>query len=97
VVRCPTGFRQPFGDEWLRFNGIGENVTWGMYNNERPAEEQKEELFRTLRWAVAAGMTATFHWHNDASLHHLLDVRLGCSDPDRRGAPGDRARGRPAS
>jgi hypothetical protein len=24
-----------FGDDWLRFNGIGENVTWGMYNNER--------------------------------------------------------------
>ena len=25
-----------FGDDWLRFNGIGENVTWGMYNNETP-------------------------------------------------------------
>ena len=23
-----------FGDDWLRFNGIGENVTWGMYNND---------------------------------------------------------------
>ena len=38
-----------FGDDWLRVNGIGENVTWGMYNNERPTEADKEELFRTLR------------------------------------------------
>src|SRR5215471_14030832 len=25
-----------FGDDWLRFNGIGENVAWGMYNNDDP-------------------------------------------------------------
>ena len=24
------------GDDWLRFNGIGENVTWGHYNNDTP-------------------------------------------------------------
>ena len=63
-----------FGDDWLRFNGIGENVTWGMYNNERPTEADKEELFRTLRWAVSRKMTATFHWHNNRSVHHLLEV-----------------------
>jgi len=27
-----------------------------------------------LRWAVSRGMTATFHWHNDRPVHHLLDV-----------------------
>jgi predicted amidohydrolase YtcJ len=63
-----------FGDDWLRFNGIGENVTWGMYNNETPTEAQKAQLFETLRWAVSRGMTATFHWHNDNSVPHLLDV-----------------------
>jgi predicted amidohydrolase YtcJ len=42
-----------FGDDWLRFNGIGENVTWGMYNNEAPTEAQKEELYRVLRWAAS--------------------------------------------
>ena len=31
-----------FGDDWLRFNGIGENVTWGIYNNERPTQADKE-------------------------------------------------------
>jgi predicted amidohydrolase YtcJ len=63
-----------FGDEWLRFNGIGENVTWGLYANDDPSEAQKAQLYDVLRWAVSRGMTATFHWHNDRPLHHLLDV-----------------------
>ncbi len=63
-----------FGDDWLRFNGIGENVVWGMYNNEKPAEEDRERLTRVLRWAAPRGLTATFHWHNDRSVHHLLEV-----------------------
>ena len=63
-----------FGDDWLRFNGIGENVTWGMYNNDAPTDAQKEQLLQALRWAVSRGMTATFHWHNNRSVHHLLDV-----------------------
>jgi predicted amidohydrolase YtcJ len=29
-----------FGDGWLRFNGIGENVTWGLYNNDDPSAAQ---------------------------------------------------------
>ena len=75
-----------FGDDWLRFNGIGENVTWGMYNNETPSEAQKEQLFQTLRWAVSRGMTATFHWRNDRSVHHLLDVleRVNAETPIAR-------------
>jgi predicted amidohydrolase YtcJ len=62
------------GDEWLRFNGVGENVTWGMYNNDTPTEAQKDALVAVLRWAVSRGLTATFHWHNDRAVHHLLDV-----------------------
>jgi predicted amidohydrolase YtcJ len=63
-----------FGDDWLRFNGIGENVTWGMYNNETPSETQKEQLYETLKWAAGQGLSATFHWQNERSVHHLLDV-----------------------
>jgi len=63
-----------FGDDWLRFNGIGENVAWGMYNNETPTDADKEHLYQTLRWAVTRGLTATFHWRNNGSVHHLLDV-----------------------
>jgi predicted amidohydrolase YtcJ len=63
-----------FGDDWLRFNGIGENVIWGLYNNDNPSDAQKAQLYEVLRWAVSSGMTATFHWHNDRAVHHLLDV-----------------------
>jgi predicted amidohydrolase YtcJ len=62
------------GDDMLRFNGIGECVTWGMYNNDTPSEEQKDEFFRVARWAAQEGMTVTVHWLNDRSVHHLLDV-----------------------
>ncbi|MFN0305149.1 MAG: amidohydrolase [Burkholderiales bacterium] len=62
------------GDDWLRFNGIGENVTWDMYNNDAPTDAQKEHLLRVLRWAAPRGLGATFHWHNDRSVHHLIDV-----------------------
>jgi predicted amidohydrolase YtcJ len=63
-----------FGDEWLRFNGIGENVTWGLYNNDAPTDEQKERHYEVLSWAAKRGLGATFHWHNDRAVHHLLDV-----------------------
>jgi predicted amidohydrolase YtcJ len=62
------------GDDWLRFNGIGECVTWGMYNNDAPSEADKEAFYRVARWAADQGMTLTVHWNNDRSIHHLLDV-----------------------
>ena len=62
------------GDDWLRFNGIGENVTWGFYNNDHPGDADKHQLYEVLRWAVSRDMTATFHWNNDRPLPHLLDV-----------------------
>ena len=75
-----------FGDDWLRFNGIGENVTWGMYNNDSPSEAQREQLIQALRWAAGRGLTATFHWHNNRSVHHLLDVleRVNAETPVAR-------------
>ena len=63
-----------FGDGWLRFNGIGENVAWGMYDNDAPSPVQKDELAEVLRWAASRGLAATFHWTDDRSVHHLLEV-----------------------
>jgi predicted amidohydrolase YtcJ len=63
-----------FGDDWLRFNGIGENVTWGLYNNDAPTEAQKQQYYELARWAALRGMTLTQHWNNNKSVHHLLDV-----------------------
>src|SRR3954451_15260584 len=62
------------GDGMLRFNGIGERVTWGMYNNDTPSEAQKDEFYRVARWAAERGLALTAHWNNDRSMHHLLDV-----------------------
>jgi predicted amidohydrolase YtcJ len=62
------------GDDLLRFNGIGECVTWGMYNNENPTDADKEEFYRVALWAATQGMTLTVHWNNDRSVHHLLGV-----------------------
>jgi predicted amidohydrolase YtcJ len=62
------------GDDWLRFNGIGECVTWGMYNNDAPGEADKEAFYRVARWAADQGLSLTVHWNNDRSVHHLLDV-----------------------
>src|SRR6185295_9615480 len=62
------------GDGMLRFNGIGERVTWGLYNNDSPTQAQKEDFYAVARWAAERGMTLTAHWNNDRSVHHLLDV-----------------------
>jgi predicted amidohydrolase YtcJ len=63
-----------FGDDMLRFNGIGERVTFSLYNNDKPTEADKERFYQAARWAAERGMTVTQHWHSDASIHHLLDV-----------------------
>ena len=63
-----------FGDGMLRFNGIGERVTFGMYNNDEPSAEQKDQFHAAAKWAAERGMSLTQHWNNDASVHHLLDA-----------------------
>jgi predicted amidohydrolase YtcJ len=63
-----------FGDDLLRFNGIGERVTFGMYNNDQPTAADKEQFYQVARWAAERGMSLTQHWHSDASMHHLLEV-----------------------
>jgi len=63
-----------FGDALLRFNGIGERVTFGMYNNDAPTDEQKQQFYTAVKWAAERGLTVTQHWNNDASVHHLLEV-----------------------
>ena len=62
------------GDDWLRFNGIGERVTWGMNNNSNPTQAQKDAYYRIGLWAAKRGMTLTMHWNEDRSVHHLLEV-----------------------
>jgi predicted amidohydrolase YtcJ len=62
------------GDDRLRFNGIGECITWGMYNNESPSDADKDAFYRVARWAATQGLTLTVHWNNERSVHHLLEM-----------------------
>jgi len=63
-----------FGDDMLRFNGIGERVTVAMYNNNRPDAAVKERFLEVLRWAAAQRMAVTVHWQENASVHELLGL-----------------------
>jgi predicted amidohydrolase YtcJ len=65
---------QGFGDDMLRFNGIGESITWGMYNNDSPSDAQKMEFEQAAKWAAERGMSLTVHWSNDKSVSHLLEI-----------------------
>ena len=63
-----------FGDKWLRFNGIGENVAWGVYNVDNPSEAAREQFYQICKWAAQQGMSLNIHWHHDASVGVVLDT-----------------------
>ena len=62
------------GDDMLRFIGIGEAVTIGMYNNDKPTEKDKEEFYRAAKWAAEKRMSLQIHWENDSSVGEALSV-----------------------
>ena len=70
VPLLPMGF----GDEMLRFNGIGERVTAAMNNNDNPSEADRERYYAIARWAAERGLALTQHWNRDASVDHLLTI-----------------------
>ncbi len=63
-----------FGDSFLRFNGIGERITWAMNNNNKPTEDEKQKYYEIARWAAERGMSLTMHWPRDESVGQLLDI-----------------------
>jgi len=65
---------QGFGDDMLRFGGLGERITAAMNNNNRPTDTEKAKYYEIVRWAAGRGMTLTMHWSNDASVGQLLDI-----------------------
>ena len=71
------------GEGLLRFNGIGENVTWGMYNNDKPTLQDQAALEKVLQLAAQRRLSVTFHWMNDRSVGKLLEVleRLNATTP----------------
>ena len=63
-----------FGDDMLKFNGIGERVTIALYNNNAPDAKVRADFLEVARWAARQRLTLTVHWQEDASVHHLLDM-----------------------
>ena len=63
-----------FGDHWLKFNGIGERITWAMNNNDNPGAADKAKYDEIAKWAAERGMALTMHWSRDASVDHLLSL-----------------------
>ncbi len=63
-----------FGDDMLRFNGLGERITVAMNNNEKPSAADTQQYHEIVRWAASRGMAITMHWSRDASVGHLLDL-----------------------
>ena len=51
-----------FGDDMLRFNGIGERVTFSMYNNDKATPEDQAKLYEVARWAAQNG-DQSWCWH----------------------------------
>ena len=63
-----------FGDEYLKFNGIGERITLAMNNNPAPSEADKERYYEIAKWAAERGLALTMHWGPDATVDHLLGI-----------------------
>jgi predicted amidohydrolase YtcJ len=63
-----------FGDDMLRFNGLGERITLAMNNNNAPSYADKDAYYRIVKWAAERGMSLTMHWGSDASVDHLLSI-----------------------
>jgi predicted amidohydrolase YtcJ len=70
VALLPMGF----GDEMLRFNGLGERITAAMNNNDHPTEADRDSYYQVARWAAERGMSLTMHWPRDASVDQLLTI-----------------------
>lgn len=63
-----------FGDDMLKFNGIGERITLAMYNNNFPNDDVKAKFFDAIRWAAENRMALTVHWSEGNSVGVLLDL-----------------------
>jgi len=58
----------------LAFNGIGENITWGFYNNDAPSADDISAFEDVAAWAARSRLRLTVHWNNAKSVPVLLDA-----------------------
>jgi predicted amidohydrolase YtcJ len=69
-----------FGDDWLRFNGLGEVPIWGMHDGSAtakpftPSPEAKAALLEFAKWAALNGYSLHIHASQNSSAKQILDV-----------------------
>jgi predicted amidohydrolase YtcJ len=63
-----------WGDDMLRFNGLGERITWAMNNAVNPPAAEVARYTDILKWAARQGMSVTMHSNNDKTASDLLDI-----------------------
>jgi predicted amidohydrolase YtcJ len=63
-----------FGDDMLRFNGLGERITSAMNNNDAPTESDRDRYYQIVKWAAERGLGLTMHWGRDGSVDQLLTI-----------------------
>jgi hypothetical protein len=80
---------QGFGDDMLRFRGIGEALTQGMYDGStvglifNPTDKDKEEFCTAAKWAAEQGMTV----HQHAATNFAASLILDCFEKVNRETP----------
>src|SRR6267378_2307885 len=63
-----------FGDGMLKFNGLGERITWGMNNNDTPTADEKDNFYQIVKWAAQRGLPVTIHWPKNETVDTLLST-----------------------
>src|SRR6267143_150451 len=80
---------QGFGDDWLRFRGIGEALTQGMYDGStvglifNPTDKDKDEFCEAAKWAAEQGMTV----HQHAATNNAAAMILDCFEKVNKEIP----------
>ena len=68
-----------FGDDMLRFRGVGESLAQGMYDGStvglpyNPSDKDREEFCAVARWAAERGMNVQQHAASDKAASMILD------------------------
>ncbi|MGH6683713.1 MAG: amidohydrolase family protein, partial [Pseudolabrys sp.] len=71
LAMLPMGF----GDDRLRFNGLGERITFAMNAiNGEASDADHEKYYQIVRWAAQHGLTVTMHWGSDKNVDQLLTI-----------------------
>lgn len=71
LAMMPMGF----GDDMLRFNGIGERITWAMNGiSGQASQADLDRYYEIVRWAAQRNYGLTMHWERNENVDQLLRI-----------------------